>query len=285
MTDRNQFGEGKTTEQATACEVCEAMLPDAVDGTLTEAEQRVFDRHMAGCVTCSQELEEAQRGAAWLGMLKQHVPEPSPLLLERILSQTIGQQASAAETMVTLAAEKRAAALRAAAMEPVLTPALPAAESRPVVAGPTKPSRWKALSGSFSLGWMKPLLHPRMAMTAAMAFFSIALTLNLTGVRLGQLSTASLRPSNVRRVVADRSAAAVRSFQNMRVVYQAETQVNDLRNNWQAAEETAQPRESRPKPGPKPAKPQSKRENPQGSSQLNFEPADPRGAGMTKQGV
>ena len=53
----------------TACAVCEAMLPEAVDGALSETEQRAFDKHVAGCVECARELAEAKRGAAWLGML------------------------------------------------------------------------------------------------------------------------------------------------------------------------------------------------------------------------
>ena len=36
--------------------------------------------------------------------------------------------------------------------------------------------------------------EPRLLMTAAMAFFSIALTLNLTGVRLSAVRLADLRP-------------------------------------------------------------------------------------------
>ena len=132
------------------------------------------------------------------------------------------------------------------------------------------------------------MLQPRMAMTAAMAFFSIALTLNLTGVRLNQFSASSLRPANLRRTVADKSAAAVRSFQNMRVVYQAEAQVNDLRSNWQASgqenERTQEPQEE-----PKPKQPQEqapgKQGKPQGSSELDFAPVSPKGAGMTRKGA
>ena len=58
-----------------ACAVCEAMLPEAVDGTLSAEEQRVFDVHVASCTHCAQELAEAQRGAAWLSMLKSKTPE------------------------------------------------------------------------------------------------------------------------------------------------------------------------------------------------------------------
>lgn len=292
MTDWSQFeefDEVREAERPPACQVCEAMLPDAVDGTLSEAEQRAFDRHVAGCVVCAQELEEAQRGAAWLGLLKQQAPEPSPLLLQRILAQTSGAMAVNAQATVTAQADVQHAAERAAersaeraAEMPVELPAW-AGASLPVRTGGRNTAGWAAVREAFSLGWMKPMLQPRMAMTAAMAFFSIALTLNLTGVRLNELSAASLRPSAVRRVVADRSAAAVRSFQNMRVVYQAEAQVSDLRSNWQAAREN----DERPAPQPQQdAKPkQHSPENLQGSSELDFAPVAPQGHGMTKKGA
>ena len=73
-----------------ACSVCEAMLPEAVDGMLSETEQNAFDRHVAGCVECARELAEARRGAAWLSMLKSQAPEPPAGLLAKILAETTG---------------------------------------------------------------------------------------------------------------------------------------------------------------------------------------------------
>jgi hypothetical protein len=122
-------------------------------------------------------------------------------------------------------------------------------------------------------------------MTAAMAFFSIAVTLNLTGVRLNEVNASSFRPSSLRRTVADRSAAAVRGFQNMRVVYQAEAQVNDLRSNWQQdVQDRGGEEHVAPQPQQKDA-PKPKQETPQGSSRLDFEPVNPQGAGMTRKGA
>ncbi len=46
-----------------ACAVCASLLPDAVEGILTPAEQAAFDKHVAGCVECARELAEARRGA------------------------------------------------------------------------------------------------------------------------------------------------------------------------------------------------------------------------------
>ena len=84
--DDSQFGFESDT--ASPCEVCEAMCLDAVDGTLTAAEQAMFDRHVAGCVGCAEQMSEAKRGAAWMEMLKGHRPEPPAGMLQRILAQT-----------------------------------------------------------------------------------------------------------------------------------------------------------------------------------------------------
>jgi len=199
------------------CAVCEAMCPEAVDGTLTAAEQKAFDKHVAGCVACAKELAEAHRGAAWMQMLKGHAPEPPAALLQKILAGTTGARE----------------AVEARIPEGYAAPGfVPAPEWAPLPVA-TKPSRWATLSAKvsemFSLQSMA--FQPRLAMTAAMAFFSLALTLNMSGVRLKDLRLSMLRPSAIQRTVADAGASATRSFQNLRVVYEFESRVNDIRNN------------------------------------------------------
>src|SRR5260370_7187564 len=71
------------------------MLADALDGTLSAADQTIFDLHMIGCASCSPMLADARRGAAWMEMLKSPRPEPPTALLERILAETCGSSASA----------------------------------------------------------------------------------------------------------------------------------------------------------------------------------------------
>jgi len=213
------MGQFDEMNDAMDCMVCEAMCPEAVDGTLSAAEQKAFDKHVAGCVTCAQELEEAHRGAAWMQMLKGHTPEPPVMLLQKILAETTGAVAArvpeAAPAMPTFVPEWEA-------VRPVAV--------RPVAA---RPSRWAGLSAKISemFSMQSMTFQPRMAMTAAMAFFSIALTLNMTGVRVKDMRVSMLRPSSIRRSVADASASATRSFQNLRVVYEFESRVNDMRNN------------------------------------------------------
>jgi anti-sigma factor RsiW len=221
VTDWGKFEE--KNRKRPECELCEAMCPDAVDGTLTETERRVFEQHVAGCVACARELEEAQRGAAWLGMLKGHTPEPPAELLARILAGTTGENA-----VPTSAASP---------VHEVTTPVvIPVRDQVPVWA---LSSLLRKTAGVFRMEGGHGALQPRLAMTAAMAFFSIALTLSMTGVRLGQLRLADLSPSALRRTAADARASAERNFQNMRVVYQVESRVSELRGEGPLAEREA----------------------------------------------
>ncbi len=195
------------------CAVCEAMCPDAVDGTLMEIERRMFERHVAQCPNCARELEEARRGAAWLGMLKGHTPEPPAALLAKILAETTG-----AEEKEPMPEFVRALPVRAVAPAWALTSVV-----RKVV-------------DVFRIETRRATFQPRMAMTAAMAFVSIALTLNLTGVRLKNLRASDFTPSGLRRNVVEAGASAARNFQNMRVVYQVESRVSELRGEGPLAQ-------------------------------------------------
>ena len=207
-----------------ACAVCEAMLPEAVDGTLSAEEQRVFDVHVASCTHCAQELAEAQRGAAWLSMLKSKTPEPPAGLLERILAETSGMPMEMPVAAAVIATP------------PVREEAAYEWGTRKAATGGWS-VRWAEtrmkLGGMFSLGNAAMMLQPRLAMTAAMAFFSLALTLNLMGVRLHDLHASDFTPSGIKRNLADAGATATRQFENMRVVYQMESRMDELRGNGQ----------------------------------------------------
>ena len=215
----SQFEGFEFEERSTACMVCEAMLPDAVDGMLSDAEQAAFGKHVAGCVECARELAEAQRGAAWLSILKTQAPEPPAGLLAKILAETSG----AAQPIATTVAAP-------AVFIPAQWPVVPAvAEPRNPLAS-QRPSFRKLWDGWFPTQTMRVSFQPRLAMTAAMAFFSIALTLNLTGVRLRDLRASNFTPSAIKRTVADLDASATRRFQNNREVYQVESRLSELHN-------------------------------------------------------
>jgi hypothetical protein len=70
-------------------------------------------------------------------------------------------------------------------------------------------------------------------MTAAGAFFSIALTLNITGVRLTSVRLSDLRPEAVRSYMERQwtmaSVPIVRYYDHLRFVYEVKSKVRELR--------------------------------------------------------
>ena len=144
-----------------ACGQWETLLADALDGLLKPEDESLFAEHMAGCQACTALFEEARRGREWLEFLSPE-PEVPAGLLDKILAQTGPGQVSGYGLM--------------AGNTKVLP--MPPAWQRPGFAAQ-----------------IRRFAEPRLLMTAAMAFFSIALTLNLTGVKLSGLRMADLRPT------------------------------------------------------------------------------------------
>jgi Putative zinc-finger len=212
------------------------MLTDVIDGTLSPADQATFDLHLVGCTSCADMLADARRGASWMEMLKSPRPEPPVSLLERIIAQTSGEAERNAKPAIVLGPTDY---LRAPAPprvpntllgRPTLvpSPAL-AGAALPYASTNVLPFRTRITSGLRSFG--QTMLQPRLAMTAAMAFFSIALTMNLTGVRLSQLHASDLKPSSIMRSCYAAKAKVVRYSDNLRVVYELESRVRDLQRS------------------------------------------------------
>jgi hypothetical protein len=225
------------------------MLADALDGVLSPADQAIFDQHLAGCTTCMDNYAQAQRGAAWLSLLKSPRPEPSAELMQRILADTSGSSSTLFDTI------------------PFVPAAMPLpANVLPFIPRPAPVSRFTRFT--------RLAMEPRYAMTAAMAFFSIALTLNLTGVRLDQIHAADFKPANLKRSYYEANASAVRYYDNLRVVRVVEARVDDIRQSNDSNDDTqsAPAPASRPAPQPsqqpeqKPDQQQKKQDTPQGSS-------------------
>ena len=237
------------------CVHCEELLADAVDDLLSPADRVFFDRHLATCAHCTQAFADASRGAAWLDMLKSPRPEPSAQLLERILMRTTGAQdlgSQARDTVpysASLPGYTPADVATAIPLEPgYAVPPRPAATPNVLPFVPRAPR--------FMPAFNRLLFEPRLAMTAAMAFFSIALTLNLTGVRLNQLKAEDLQPSHLRRSYYEAQASVARHYEGLRVVQTVEARVDDLRQNKQddrTGPETGLPGRSEPSPAPAPA--------------------------------
>jgi hypothetical protein len=228
VADFNQFGSVKPHQGSDPehCAQCEAMLSDVLDGTLSAADQATFDLHMVGCPSCATMLADAQRGAALMEMLKSPRPEPPMALLDRILAQTSGKTAAEANPPIILGSNDYLRTPNGVPGRPILaTSAIqPGFASSNVL-----PFRTRLSHGFRSLG--QTMLQPRLAMTAAMAFFSIALTLNLTGVRITDLRASDLKPSSILRSCYEAKAKVVRYSDNLRVVYELESRVRDLQRS------------------------------------------------------
>lgn len=175
------------------CGRWETLLADALDGRLLPEEEAEFASHMAACPGCAALFEEARRGREWLEFLSPE-PEIPEGLVDRILAQTGPGQIAG----FGLVAEGAAVA------------AMPKPWQRPGLGG-----------------FMRRYAEPRLLMTAAMAFFSIALTLNLVGFKFSNVHLADLRPSAVRSFVTRRIVTAsipvIRYYDHLRFLYEVES--------------------------------------------------------------
>jgi hypothetical protein len=123
----------------------------------------------------------------------------------------------------------------------------------------------------------RQVAQPRLLMTAAMAFFSITLTLNMAGVRLSTVHLADLKPSslgtNLNKQFHMASARVVRYYDNLRFVYEMEAQVKEIRRN--ADLDNSVPAEKPEQQSTPPAAPQDGGHKSGGKSQVPANPANP----------
>jgi hypothetical protein len=209
-----------------ACGQWETLLVDALDGLLKPEDEATFSGHMATCDPCGAMFEEARRGREWLEFLAPE-PEVPAYLLDKILVGTGHGK------------------LDLATIDP----------ARLVVAGGpasgdvlTMPPVWQRPGFAAR---MRRFAEPRLMMTAAMAFFSIALTLSLTGVRFSAMKLSDLRPTALRSVVEKRimteSTPIIRYYDHLRFVYEVESTVKELRRSSET-DQQSQPSQQKDKP-------------------------------------
>lgn len=172
------------------CSEFEALLAEVLDNALPEETRQSFEEHGRSCRVCGPLWAEAQEGLALMRSLEQ--VEPPKNLVHNILAATSMTQARA----------------ESAAMEPAKT------------------GWWERLRAG-SLGG---LLHSRFAASFAMAFFSLSLTLTLTGVKVTQIDW---HPSALRKNVVlgftHVEAKVTSYYENLRLVYEVQARVRELR--------------------------------------------------------
>jgi hypothetical protein len=198
------------------CAAVEPWLVGAAEDMLSSAVTEQIRVHTASCAACREKLVQTRRGREWLLVLKQEPIEPPIDLVAKILARTSRANATGHAIEVPV--------------EAIAPPSRPAWQSSSVVV------------------LRRTLFDPHIALVAAMAFFSISLSLNLLGIRLSSMHVADLAPRNMHRAVtrqyAEVNASVVRYYENLRIVYEVEARVQQLRQ----AAETSTPAEDEVKP-------------------------------------
>ena len=207
MAEERQFGQKPGPGSGLRCEDWEALLTDALDGLLPEGQAAAFGAHSESCANCGDLLAHAKQGQEWLGYLHTEPEIPSGLV-SRILEKTVGAGGMPMPVVAAAGAGTGAVAMA--------TP------------------------------WRRSFHETRLLMTVAMAFFSIALTLNLAGVKLSSIRLADLRPSQLGSTLSREFFTArgsvVRYYDNLRLVYQLQSRMRELRRDVE--QQPAQPQQN-----------------------------------------
>jgi len=110
-----------------------------------------------------------------------------------------------------------------------------------------------------------PVATPRFAMSFGMAFFSITMLLGIAGFHMADLRHLDLSSKGVRKAYYETQARVMRYYENLRLVYEIESRVRDLRRAASPdsnTQENKQEQQQQEAPAPNPKNP-SKSENQQ----------------------
>jgi hypothetical protein len=183
------------TNSGMQCAEFDALLAEAIDGSLTRQRREDFERHKAGCAACGKLFAEVTSGLAWIEQVEDI--EPPRNLVHNILAATTG--AAQQDAQRTVRVEVRASA-------------------------------WERLRRQLGTVF-EPVLTPRFAMSMGMALFSLTLVLNMAQIRIMDLT-----PHNLSHTFYSNENKLVKHYENMRVVYEIESRVRDLRNSSRESE-------------------------------------------------
>jgi len=179
------------------CAEFEALLFDAIDGTLGAGPLAQFKAHAAACATCGPLFADAGAGQRWMQSLAE--VEPPKNLVHNILAKTSGKE-------VRLVEQAGNQVARSSWWQPVLA------------------------------GVWATVRQPRFGMSVAMAFFSVSLVMSVAGIKVHDLAKVDLRPSAITRTYYSTQARVVKYYTNMRFYYEMESQVRDFKKAIAPAE-------------------------------------------------
>jgi hypothetical protein len=192
------------------CTEFEALLAEALDGTLGAPEMARFQSHLGTCEQCGPLFALAREGQTMLRGLAEL--EPPAYLVQKILNVT-------SEVPARVPQRRRAEA-----------------------------PGWFGTRPFFAA-----VMHPRFGMSFAMAFFSLMLIFNVTGVNLRDAASIDWRPTamktNVVKSYYEATGRVQKYYENLRFVYQVQSTLRDLRNATTSDDQggkQAQPQQQQP---------------------------------------
>jgi hypothetical protein len=173
------------------CAEFEGLLAEALDTTLQGSTLAAFEGHRQSCPLCAAVYSEASAGMRWMKSLED--VEPPKNLVHNILALTIGE--------------------------------VPETSPQAVPAGDGWFGKLRARVSSV----FAPVMSPRFAMSFGMAFFSVTMLANLAGLRVSDLKHVDLTAKGLQKTYYSTEARVVRYYENIRLVYEIESRVRDLR--------------------------------------------------------
>jgi hypothetical protein len=173
------------------CVEFEALLAEALDTTLHGTTLAAFEAHQQSCPACAAMYQEAAAGMHWLKGLEDI--EPPKHLVHNILAQTIGSIPESS------------------------------AQAAPIGEG------WLEKVKARIAPIFAPVMTPRFAMSFGMAFFSITMLANVAGFHVSDLKHVDLSARGLQKTYYSTEARVVRYYENIRLVYEIESRVRDLR--------------------------------------------------------
>jgi hypothetical protein len=206
--------ENDTTSNGMQCHEFDGLLSDAVDGVLSGVQLESFQAHARSCSVCGPLFAEVTAGRSWLKDLTE--VEPPVSLVTNILASTTGVDSQRLRVNVSTG-----------------------------MAMPLRPRvTWLERVQDWASGWVSGVVQPiwgtvrqpRFAMSFGMAFFSLSVALSVLGVKPADLRSISLRPAAIRHTYYNAQARVVRYYSNIRLVYEVESRVRELKRNVVPAE-------------------------------------------------
>ena len=183
------------TKNGMQCADFDALLIEALDGTLTGPKLESFQAHARVCAVCGPLFAEADGGRRWLKSLAEL--EPPANLVHNILLATTGY------------------------------------ESERVFVRPKGKASWTDAFTGWLRPVFAPVLsvgrQPRFAMSFGMAFFSLSISLSLAGVKVSDVRHVDMRPSAIKRAYYETTGRVVKYYENIRFVYEIESRVREFK--------------------------------------------------------